>query len=134
MNIARLLIPLLFAGCALPFGPAIGRDYALVPVRWGSVTALLCDRLWGLEEGDAAPTLLCRFNGPTPFFGVVPSPNGAPRAFRADGTPSATPPRIDPVPVAALRDCPPPARRTYPLTVREAVILSKWEECIDPKL
>lgn len=138
---------ILLAGCTLFQGYRIGREYILVPVNT-SGAALPCDRLWSISpppSSNEPVTLICRFDGaaPTPraapdgiapFFGVVPAQGGRLKVISANGLSTSHAPRIDPLSTEVLQQCPPPARRHYPLTVLQAALLEKWEGCLATKL
>jgi len=123
------------AGCALFGRYAIGREYTLVGIRWGGLGAMECDRLYSLDRD----TLFCKFDGAPQkgypaISGIVPFPTGEMQVISADGMRTTKASTLRPFPVDVLRDCPLPQRHSYPVTVGQAVILQKWEECVSPKL
>jgi len=139
------------AVCAVFRGYAIGREYAIVPIQWPAATVVPCDRLWAVED-----TLICAFDGagPTPIaapdglrptFGVLPVRTGPIKVIRENGTIAPTDAVIRRVPAAVLQQCPPPERRVFGsqpswlsrnsgLTVGEAAVLTKWQECLAERL
>ena len=128
------VLALSLTGC-LTGSYALGREYILVGIRGGSSIAIECDRVWSLPPD----TLFCQFDGYPPdgaqrFAGVVPFPTGAMRVISANGFYTSKRAPIRTIPDQVVAQCPPPARRAYPVTAEDAPLLQKWETCVDSAL
>jgi hypothetical protein len=123
--LALPLAAVLLAGC-LTGSYALGREYVLVGE---------CDRVWSL----APDTLFCQFDGYPPdgaraFAGIVPFPTGAMRVISARGLYTPKRASIRALPEHIVTQCPPPARKVYPISAAEEPLLHTWEVCVDAAL